>query len=144
MTVPKPPGAPGAPLLAHGLVSNGNGRPRGMSAGAVEAVDPVTVEIVRNTLVAITDEMKTNLMRTGYSRGIYESQDFTVGLFDATGDTASIGLGLPMFILGLSDAVKAKLAFYGAENIHPGHVLLTNDSYLMGSHLWHIVVTLPL
>ena len=54
--------------------------------------------------------MKTNLMRTVYNMITYEALDFTVGLFDADGNTISIGLGLPMFIRGLSDAVKAKLA----------------------------------
>src|SRR5256714_2516599 len=119
-----------------------------MSSPAVRpapaAVDPVTVEILRSALVAITDEMKTNLMRTAYNMIIYESLDFTVGLFDAAGNTVSIGLGLPMFIRGLSDAIKAKLAHYGPDGIQPGDVLLTNDSYIMGSHLNHMIFTLPI
>ena len=56
-------------------------------------VDPVTTEIVRNGLIAATEEMKTNLMRTAYNMIIYEALDFTVGLFDAQGNTVSIGLG---------------------------------------------------
>ena len=59
-------------------------------------VDAITAEIIRNAVVAITDEMKTNLMRTAYNMIIYEALDFTVGLFDADGNTISIGLGLPM------------------------------------------------
>src|SRR4030095_1696820 len=94
-----------------------------MSSPAVRAapaaVDPVTVEILRSALVAITDEMKTNLMRTAYNMIIYESLDFTVGLFDADGDTISIGLGLPMFIPGPAHAIKAKLAHYGPGGIEP-------------------------
>src|SRR5438067_3548249 len=120
-------------------------RPDALSAsGDSIAVDPITAEIVRSALVAITDEMKTNLMRTAYNMIIYEALDFTVGLFDANGDTISIGLGLPMFIRGLSDAIKAKLAYYGKENIQPGDILLTNDSYIMGSHLNHMIFTLPI
>jgi N-methylhydantoinase B len=111
---------------------------------ATTRVDAITAEIVRNALVAITDEMKTNLMRTAYNMIIYEALDFTVGLFDADGNTISIGLGLPMFIRGLSDAIKAKLAHYGKENVEPGDVLLTNDSYIMGSHLNHMIFTLPI
>ena len=106
--------------------------------------DPITAEIIRNALIAITDEMKTNLMRTAYNPIIYEALDYTVGLFDADGDTASIGLGLPMFIRGLSDAIKAKLAFYGPDGIEPGDILLTNDAYIMGSHLNHMIFTLPI
>ncbi len=106
--------------------------------------DPITAEIIRNALIAITDEMKTNLMRTAYNPIIYEALDYTVGLFDANGDTLSIGLGLPMFIRGLSDAIKAKLAFYGPGGIEPGDILLTNDAYIMGSHLNHMIFTLPI
>jgi N-methylhydantoinase B len=106
-------------------------------------VDAFTAEVIRSTLVAITDEMKTNLMRTAYNMIIYEAEDFTVGLFDTDGNTISIGLGLPMFIRGLSDAVKAKIAHWGKENILPGDILLTNDPQVMGSHLNHMIFTLP-
>src|SRR6266849_10175372 len=87
-------------------------------------VDAFTAEVIRSTVVAITDEMKTNLMRTAYNMIIYEAEDFTVGLFDTDGNTISIGLVLPMFIRGLSAAIKAKLAHYGKANIHPGDILL--------------------
>jgi N-methylhydantoinase B len=107
------------------------------------AVDAFTAEVIRNSVVAITSEMKTNLMRTAYNMIIYEAEDFTVGLFDADGNTISIGLGLPMFIRGLSDAIKAKIAFWGKENIEPGDILLTNDPQVMGSHLNHMIFTLP-
>jgi len=104
----------------------------------------VTTEIVRNGLIAATEEMKTNLMRTAYNMIIYEALDFTVGLFDARGNTVSIGLGLPMFIRGMSDTVKAKLDHYGAENLEPGDILLTNDAYITGSHLNHMTFTVPI
>src|SRR5258705_6128105 len=106
-------------------------------------VDAFTAEVIRSTVVAITDEMKTNLMRTAYNMIIYEAEDFTVGLFDPDGNTISIGLGLPMFIRGLSDSIKAKLKHWGKENIYPGDILLTNDPQVMGSHLNHMIFTLP-
>jgi N-methylhydantoinase B len=108
-------------------------------------VDPITTEIIRNGLLAATEEMKTNLMRTAYNMIIYEALDFTVGLLDARGDTVSIGLGLPMFIRGMSDTVKAKLEkFGGAAGLAPGDVLLTNDAYLTGSHLNHMTFSVPI
>src|SRR5205085_6503124 len=107
-------------------------------------VDAFTAEVIRSALVSITDEMKTNLMRTAYNMIIYEAEDFTTGLFDAAGNTLSIGLGLPMFIRGLSDAIKAKLEHWGRKNIEPGDILLTNDSYVMGSHLNHMIFTIPI
>ena len=117
-------------------------KPKPASTG--HRVDPVTTEIVRNGLIAATEEMKTNLMRTAYNMIIYEALDFTVGLFDAQGNTVSIGLGLPMFIRGMSDTVKTKLNHYGLENLDPGDILLTNDAYITGSHLNHMTFTVPI
>ena len=106
-------------------------------------VDPVTVEIIRNGLIAVTEDMKTNLMRTAYNMIIYEALDFTVGLFTAKGETVSIGLGLPMFIRGMAETVKAKIEKYGLDGIKPGDILVTNDAYITGSHLNHFTFTMP-
>jgi N-methylhydantoinase B len=114
------------------------------STTKVEAVDPVTVEIIRNGLLAVTEEMKTNLTRTAYNLIIYEALDFTVGLFTTAGDTVSIGLGLPMFIRGMSETVKAKIKHFGLAGIKPGDILVTNDAYITGSHLNHFTFTMPI
>ncbi len=106
-------------------------------------VDPVLVEIIRNGVMAVTEEMKTNLMRTAYNMIIYEALDFTVGLFTADGQTVSIGLGLPTFIRGMAETIGAKLKHFGRENIEPGDILLTNDAYITGSHLNHMTFSLP-
>jgi len=114
-----------------------------MNASPVKS-DPVITEIVRNGVIAITEEMKSNLMRTAYNMIIYEALDFTVGLFTPKGETISIGLGLPMFSRGMAETIKAKLEHYGVENIHPGDILLTNDAYITGSHLNHLTFTQPI
>ena len=106
--------------------------------------DPVLTEIVRNGVLAVTEEMKTNLMRTAYNMIIYEALDFTVGLFTAEGDTVSIGLGLPMFIRGMSQTIKAELRQFGAGGLEPGDILVTNDAYTTGSHLNHFTFSLPI
>lgn len=108
------------------------------------ATDPVTTEIVRNGVLAVTEEMKTNLMRTAYNTIIYEALDFTTGLFTATGETVSIGIGLPMFIRGMAETVKAKLKHFGPDGIRPGDILVTNDAYITGSHLNHVTFSLPI
>ena len=82
--------------------------------GSRRKVDPVVTEIVRNGVIAVTEEMKTNLMRTAYNIIIYEALDFTTGLFTPRGETISIGIGLPMFIRGMAETVKAKIKHFGA------------------------------
>src|SRR3981189_858407 len=113
------------------------------STSELQTVDPVTVEIIRNGLLAVTEEMKTNLTRTAYNLIIYEALDFTVGLFTTNGDTVSIGLGLPMFIRGMSETVKAKIKHFGSD-IEPGDILLTNHAYITGSHLNHMTFSVPI
>lgn len=108
------------------------------------SVDPILVEIMRNGVMAVTEEMKVNLMRTAYNMIIYEALDFTVGLFTKDGDTVSIGLGLPMFIRGMSETVKAKIRHFGPDGFEPGDILLTNDAYTTGSHLNHLTFTVPI
>src|SRR5260370_1128168 len=94
--------------------------------------------------MAVTEEMKTNLMRTAYNMIIYEALDFTVGLFTPEGETVSIGIGLPMFIRGMAETVKAKIRHFGSDGIKPGDIYVTNDAYITGSHLNHVTLTLPI
>lgn len=106
--------------------------------------DAVLTEIIRNGVLAVTEEMKTNLTRTAYNMIIYEGLDFTVGLYTAEGETVSIGMGLPLFIRGMAQTIKAKLAHFGVKGLLPGDILVTNDSYVTGSHLNHFTFSLPI
>lgn len=106
--------------------------------------DPIITEIVRNGVIAVTEEMKTNLMRTAYNIIIYEALDFTVGLFTPAGETVSIGIGLPMFIRGMAETVKAKIRHFGRDAMRPGDIYITNDAYTTGSHLNHVTLTMPI
>src|ERR1041385_742486 len=96
-------------------------------SGKSRKADPVITEIIRNGVIAVTEEMKTNLMRTAYNMIIYEALDFTTGLFTADGDTVSIGIGLPSFIRGMSNTVKAKIAHFGRDNMRPGDLYSHNN-----------------
>src|SRR5438094_10650867 len=113
------------------------GKTKAKTSRKARQPDPVVVEIVRNGVLAVTEEMKTNLLRTAYNMIIYEALDFTTGLFTPEGETVSIGIGLPMFIRGMAETVKAKIRHFGREAIRPGDIYVTNDSYLTGSHLNH-------
>jgi N-methylhydantoinase B len=104
---------------------------------------PVLTEIVRNGVLAVTEEMKINLTRTAYNMIIYEALDFTVGLFTPEGDTISIGIGLPSFIRGMANTIRRKLERYGKDGLKPGDIIVTNDAYITGSHLNHFTFSMP-
>ncbi len=105
--------------------------------------DAVMTELVRQTLVAVTEEMKIKLVRAAYNPIIYEALDFTVGLFDARGRTLSIGLGLPMFVRGMSATIEETLKVYPVADMREGDIYITNDAYITGSHLNHIILSMP-
>lgn len=106
--------------------------------------DAVLTEIVRNGVLAVTEEMKINLTRTAYNMIIYEALDFTTGLFTASGETVSIGIGLPSFIRGMANTIKAMLARFGERELAEGDILVTNDAYVTGSHLNHFTFAQPI
>ena len=41
-----------------------------------KTLDPVTLEVIRNALPAISDEMSVDLQRTSYNMMIYEVRDY--------------------------------------------------------------------
>ncbi len=58
-------------------------------------VDPFTLEIVKNSLIAIGEEMFYTLARTSMSPIIYEVLDFASGLTDARGSCSPKATALP-------------------------------------------------
>jgi N-methylhydantoinase B len=49
-----------------------------------------------------------------------------------------------MFIRGMAETLKAKIAHFGIDGIEPDDILVTNDAYITGSHLNHVTLSLPI
>ena len=109
------------------------------------ANDPITLEIIQNSLQAIADEMFAVMKKTAMSSIIYEVLDMGTGITDARGALASSGAGIPAFIGVLDKAVKVLVEkFDKPDDIEPGDVFATNDPYYGGvTHLNDIIVAMP-
>lgn len=107
--------------------------------------DPITLEIIQNSLQATADEMFAVMKKTAMSSIIYEVLDMGTGITDAKGALASSGAGIPAFIGVLDKAVKVIVAkFDKPGDIEPGDVFATNDPYYGGvTHLNDIIVAMP-
>ena len=104
--------------------------------------DPITLEIIQNSLQAAADEMFAAMKKTAMSSIIYEVLDMGTGILDADGEIACSGAGIPAFIGVLDKAVKVIIDRGG--DIRPGDVFATNDPYYGGvTHLNDIVVAMP-
>src|SRR6266511_1615055 len=107
-------------------------------------IDPFTVEIVKDSLVAIGDEMFVALQRTSKSTIIYEVLDFASGLIDAKGQLITQGNGVTGFLGTLTFVVRSTLEKF-AENLAPGDVIITNDPYSGGgTHLSDVSLVVPI
>jgi N-methylhydantoinase B len=108
-------------------------------------IDPFTVEIVKDSLVAIGDEMFVALQRTSKSTIIYEVLDFASGLIDASGQLITQGNGVTGFLGTLTFAVRSTLEKFGLESLRPGDVVITNDPYSGGgTHLSDVSLIVPI
>ena len=71
-----------------------------------QAVNPITVEVVRSGLAHIANEMATVLRKTSYNMMIYEVRDYCVGIVDPEGSILSQNFGaLPIFLADLGPAI---------------------------------------
>jgi len=110
----------------------------------VQAVNPITVEVVRNGLAHIANEMATVLRKTSYNMMIYEVRDYCVGIVDPEGAILSQNFGaLPIFLADLGPAIVDGVRMHGKDDFQPGDVLIMNHPYVCGQHLNNVVVYTP-
>lgn len=109
------------------------------------AINPITVEVIRNSFDSIANQMNNNLVRSAYTPIIYEMKDCSVGLFDGKGNLLGQAPGLPIFLGALEFAIsETRNHFGGWEIFKPGDVYAVNDSYLVGSHLNDVSIFSPI
>lgn len=104
--------------------------------------DPITLEIIQNSLQAAADEMFAAMRKTAMSSVIYEVLDLGTGITDAEGRIASSGAGIPSFIGVLDKSVQFILGKH--RDIKPGDIFITNDPWHGGvTHLNDLVLAMP-
>ncbi len=107
------------------------------------SVDPVTLEVLRNSFEMIAEEMSANLIRTSYSPNIKERKDSSCALFDPFGQLVAQAENIPVHLGAMPRAVKAVLANYDVGEINPGDAIIHNDPYEGGVHLPDITMVSP-
>src|SRR5512139_1256215 len=97
-------------------------------------IDPITLELMKNALYSITDEMMVTIIRTARSSNIKNVMDFSTAIFDEEGEMLCSGAGLRIHLGSMPDAMQAFLDKYH-NNIYPGDILILNDPFEGGMHL---------
>ncbi len=108
-------------------------------------LNPITVEVIGNTLASIADEILVGLIKSAYSTNIKERQDCSSVVIDAQGRVVSISdMSLPMHLSSFMFTGEALLKRFPRETIQDGDVFIVNDPYSGGpSHLADVTFVAP-
>ena len=74
--------------------------------GRREALDPVTLEVIRHGLVAAAEQMATSIERSAHSQVIREMLDYSTAVFDAEGGIVAQSTRIPMHLNSMTRALK--------------------------------------
>ena len=91
-------------------------------------VDPVTVQVLRNKVAGLVDEMHHHFYRSGYSTIVRESRDFSCAVLDAEGGLVTAP---PMFFHApvYKHLIGRIRGLYGADDLADGDVFVCNHPY---------------
>ncbi|MGI9479513.1 MAG: hydantoinase B/oxoprolinase family protein [Hyphomicrobiaceae bacterium] len=106
--------------------------------------DAVSLSIMWDRLVALTDEIVSTLVRTSFSTIVSESYDLSCVLLDADANTIAQGtFSVPAFIGSAPVTARHMLAKFPPETLKPGDIVITNDPWLGTGHLFDITMMRP-
>jgi N-methylhydantoinase B len=107
------------------------------------AVDPVRLELVKNAIGSVVDEMVLTVVRVAYSSIMKDTMDISSAFCDRQGRLIAQGLSLPLHLGSIPDAMQAVIDEYG-DTLAPGDIVAFNDPYQGGMHLPDIFLFQPI
>jgi len=106
------------------------------------SLDPITLEILTQALIATVREMRATVCRTASSVAIYDAKDFSCGLFAPDSQVVAQSEDIGSHVVPLPWSVRAAMEKMGAT-LSPGDVILVNDPYAGGTHLNDVTIIYP-
>jgi N-methylhydantoinase B len=109
------------------------------------AVDPITLEVMRNAFYSIADEMTAALVRTGYSTNIKDRRDCSCAIYDTEGRAVALSeLNTPVHLGTMHPTVTTVLERFPLGSLEPGDAVVLNTPYPAGpGHLNDVAVVAP-
>ncbi|MCY4498934.1 MAG: hydantoinase B/oxoprolinase family protein, partial [Rhodospirillaceae bacterium] len=101
------------------------------------------LELIREALIAVTQEMRANVIHSSYSSIIYEGHDFSTALVGPDGRyVAQCDGDHPLHVFSVPYSTRKILEEFGGD-IREGDIFLHNDPYTGGTHLNDILQLHP-
>ncbi|MDP6342793.1 MAG: hydantoinase B/oxoprolinase family protein, partial [Alphaproteobacteria bacterium] len=111
---------------------------------AADGVTPFTVEVIRNALTAIAEEMSLVVMRSARSPLLREAGDLSSALTDDSGDLIAQGRDIPAHLGVMGSTVQEFLKRVPPERLSPGDVWFLNLPEMGGNHLPDVKAVRPI
>ncbi|MSP66980.1 MAG: hypothetical protein EXQ96_02570 [Alphaproteobacteria bacterium] len=103
-----------------------------------------TLELIRESLVAVVNEMRANIVHSSYSSIIYEGRDFSCGLLAADGRQVAQSLDdNPLHIFAVPYSIREIIKVFKGD-IHDGDIFFHNCPYTGGTHLNDVLMLHPI
>ena len=115
-----------------------------MAATPNPAADPVTLEVVRNKLDGIANEMQSTLLRSSFSPIVKEGLDASASLFTLEGETLAQATAIPIHLATLIPVVRTVIGKFPVGAMREGDIYIMNDPYHGGTHLPDIALVMPI
>jgi len=108
-------------------------------------VDAATLEVMKNSLFSIAEEMGAVLVRAAYSTNIKDRRDCSCAIYTSRGELAAQAEHIPLHLGIMPSAVRGLLSYCEENSIEmePGDAFLFNDPFITGSHTWDLMVATP-
>ena len=103
-------------------------------------VDKISIEVFRNLLSSVAEEMGVTLGRTSYSANMKERRDYSCAVFDPSGKMVAQAAHIPVHLGAMTASVKAGL---DRLSLNRGDIAILNDPFLGGTHLPDISLMAP-
>jgi N-methylhydantoinase B len=107
------------------------------------AIDPILLEVLRNRLDAIADEMEMTLLKSAASPIVKEGLDASAALFNVQGETIAQAAAIPIHLGALQLAAQRIVRAFPPGGMRDGDAFLLNDPYDGGTHLPDITLAVP-
>ena len=107
-------------------------------------IDVVSLGIMWDRLISLTDEILTSLVRSSFSTIVREGYDLSVVVLDPEGNAIAQGTySLPAFTGTAAPTLEHMLRKFPPETLRPGDIIATNDAWIGTGHLFDITVMRP-
>ena len=107
-------------------------------------IDPIRLEVIRDALIAASEEMNISIWRTARSTVVRETLDYSTAIFDGDGQAVAQSTRIPVHLNSMSVCLEEIIAnWLPLEQWNEGDVVLTNDPYAGGQHLPDFVAFKP-